>query len=118
MKKIIITCPSCKKKMRINNKIARYKCPNCSYVFNYNMLNLVFENIILYPKLLFNKLVAFKNKVLKKYRDNVATYNYMMQVRKNMKRDPNWSHYAKQQKEEKEVNKKAKVKSFFKKFKK
>ncbi|WP_304158694.1 hypothetical protein [Fusobacterium ulcerans] len=58
-----------------------------------------------------------KYNVVKKYNDTKATYKYMSQLKKNMKNDPNWSNYRKQQEEMKDVTPKRSFKDLFKKKK-
>ena len=35
MKKIILLCTACKKKMKISAKTAKYKCPHCGAIYEY-----------------------------------------------------------------------------------
>ena len=37
MKKIVIVCPSCQKKMKISDKTAKYKCPHCGNIYKYTL---------------------------------------------------------------------------------
>jgi len=53
MKKIIIKCKNCKKKMRIMDKAAKYKCPYCGTVNKFgkikkfiNKLNRIGEDFV------------------------------------------------------------------------
>lgn len=98
MKKLIITCPNCMKKMKISNKIAKYKCPHCSTIYKFNSYKFIILNIENFFSNIFNsistKFTNFKN-----------TYKYMKQLKQNMKNNPNWSNYKKQQDEEKSYKK-------------
>lgn len=110
MEKLIVICPNCKKKMKIKNQVAKYKCPNCSSIYKLN----IFKKIHLNIKEFF---LRIKYKITKKYNDTVATYKYMKQVQQHMKNNPNWSQYKKQQEEEKAYSqnyKKRSFKNFFK----
>lgn len=107
MKKLIIICPKCTKKMKISNRIAKYKCPHCSTIYKFNFFKFIFLNIE-------NFFMNIINKIIIKFNNFVNTYKYMKQVRNHMKNNPNWSNYKKQQEEEKSYQSK---KSFFSKFK-
>lgn len=114
MQKLILTCPHCQKIMKISNKIAKYRCPHCKEIYVFHAARFLFQNIkyilesiVFFPKNLWQKLH-------KKYRDAKATYQYMKQVQANLKRDPNWSAYRKQQEAEKAFQQKS---SFWDKWK-
>lgn len=116
MQKIVITCPKCKHKMKISNKRAKYRCPHCKEIYKFSFLKQLYTNIKLFILGFFETLLDIKNNIIKKYRDTKATYKYMKQVRNNLKRDPNWSQYRNEQREQKEVNSKFKFKNFLNKF--
>lgn len=105
MKKIIITCKHCQKKMKIQNKIAKFKCPSCGAIYKTNYFNLTFINIISFFKAFFETLIEIKNSLIYKINATKSTYKYMNQMRKNMKNNPNWSNYHKEQREMKDANK-------------
>lgn len=107
MKKLIITCPKCRKKMKITNKIAKYKCPHCSEIYKFNFFSFIDLNIQSFFSNIFNKITY-------KYNNFKNTYKYMKQLKQHMKNDPNWSNYRKQQNEENGYQPK---KSFFSKLK-
>lgn len=98
MKKLIITCPECRKKMKISNKIAKYKCPHCSKIYKFNFFSFIDLNIQNFFSNIFNK-ISYK------YNNFKNTYTYMKQLKQHMKNDPNWSNYKKQQQEEKNYKK-------------
>ena len=108
MKKLIITCPECTRKMKISNKIAKYKCPHCSNIYKFNLFKFIFINIE-------NFFMNIIDKVIYKFNNFKNSYRYMKQLKQHMKNDPNWSNYRKQQAEEKNNQTK---KSFFSNFKK
>lgn len=116
MKKLVIVCPTCTKKMKISNKIAKYKCPSCSAIYKFNLIKFILINIEKFFMTIIDTLLIFPKKTQKKYKDTVATYKYMKQVRTNMKNDPNWSNFRKQQEEEKTYSSSSKS-SFFDKLK-
>lgn len=105
MEKLIIVCPNCKKKMKIQNKVAKYRCPNCSSVYSLNTLKKIYINM----KEFF---LGIKYKIVKKYKDTINTYKYLKQVQQHMKNNPNWSQYKKQQEEEGSYKKRS-FKDFF-----
>lgn len=117
MKKIVVTCPSCRKKMRIQNKIAKYKCPNCKNIYKLNYLKLTALNIKSFFVGIVETLKDIKNNIRSKYQSARATYNYMKQVKKNMKNNPNWSNYHREQREQRQMKNanKRSFKDFFKK---
>ena len=45
MEKIVIICPSCSKKMKITNKVAKYRCPHCSEIYQYTRIKKFFTSI-------------------------------------------------------------------------
>ena len=57
------------------------------------------------------------NNFITKYKNTKATYNYMKQMKTNMKNNPNWSNYHREQAEEKRMKNTQKP-SFWDKFKK
>lgn len=105
MEKIIIKCPKCKKKMKIKNKIAKYKCPNCSFIYKLNKINLTFFNVKGFFTGFFDTIIGIKNSLIYKFKSTIATYKYMKKLRKNLRSDPNWSNYHKEQREIKNANK-------------
>ncbi len=113
MKKIVITCPSCHKKMKVLDKAAKYKCPSCGSIYKLNAVKLTGLKI----KGFFTGIVDtgkdIKNNIKYKVNSTRATYNYMKQMKQNMKNDPNWSNYHKEQREMKNANKRS-FKDFFK----
>jgi len=117
VKKIVIRCPKCKKKMKISDKPAKYRCPHCSEIYKYTTV----KKIISYPGRviagIFKTIRDILNGVKAKYNNTKNTYKYMKQVKKNMKSNPNWSNVAKEKNRMKEAEK-ANRKSFFNKFKK
>ncbi|WP_349764376.1 hypothetical protein [Fusobacterium sp. SYSU M8D902] len=115
MKKFIIICPACHKKMKISDKIAKYKCPNCGEIYKYNFFKRVFYNIKYIFVGIGETFSDLKFRIRKKFCDAKATYQYMSQLKKHMKNDPNWSQYRTQQKEMKDVSPKKSFKDFFKK---
>lgn len=43
MEKIIVTCGKCKKKMKILNKPAKYRCPHCKEVYKFTKTKQIIE---------------------------------------------------------------------------
>lgn len=117
MKKIVIVCPSCQKKMKISDKTAKYKCPHCGNIYKYTFDKKIIHNVKDISVGFVTTLKDIKYNITKKYNDTKATYKYMSQLKKNMKNDPNWSNYRKQQEEMKDVTPKRSFKNFFKKKK-
>jgi SRSO17 transposase len=117
MKKIIITCPKCKEKMRIMDKVAKYRCPSCKEVYSFNSFKRIVQKFIGFFKGIAQTFVDIKNNFIKKYKDTKATYNYMKQMKTNMKNNPNWSNYHSEQANEKKM-KTAEKPNFWDKFKK
>lgn len=117
MKKIIISCPNCKKKMKITYKLAKYRCPNCNTIYNFNFFRKFIYSIKAFFIGFYQTLKDIKQNIIKKYRDTKATYKYMSQMKKNMKNNPNWSNYHNEQAEEKRM-KEAQKPRFWDKFKK
>lgn len=114
MKKIIVTCPSCKKKMKVLNKTAKYKCPSCGNIYKVNIFNLIFLNIKGFFVGFIDTLKDMKSNIKYKISSTRATYNYIKQMKRNMKNDPNWSNSHREQREMKNANKRS-FKDFFKK---
>lgn len=115
MKKLIIICPSCKKKMKISNKVAKYKCPHCATIYKYSIFKKIFYSVKNIITGFFQTIKDIIFNIKTKYRNFKSTYAYMKQLKKNMKNDPNWSQYRKQQEEAKNVTPKKSFKDFFKK---
>ncbi|MGL5796783.1 MAG: zf-TFIIB domain-containing protein [Cetobacterium sp.] len=117
MKKIIITCPKCKSKMRILDKVAKYKCPNCSEIYIFTNLKRFIQKFTGFFKGILQTLKEIKNNFITKYKNTKATYNYMKQMKTNMKNNPNWSNYHAEQAEERKM-KEAQKPKFWDKLKK
>lgn len=116
MRKLTIKCPNCKKKMRIINKPAKFKCPSCGHIYKATRFSLIGDNITSFFTGIVDTVRDAKNNIVYKYNSAKATYKYMSQLKKNMKNDPNWSNYRNQQREEKKMrdaNKKS-FRDFFK----
>ncbi len=114
MNKTIICCPKCKEKMKIGYKVAKYRCPNCKEIYKLTKLKSIGLKIrgIIFGFL--ETIKDIKNNISYKYKTAMATAKYMSQVKKNMKNDPNWSNYHKEQREMKEANGKRSFKDIFK----
>ncbi|MCK5780113.1 MAG: hypothetical protein KAH04_03795 [Psychrilyobacter sp.] len=116
-KKIVIRCPKCKKKMKISDTSAKYRCPHCGEVYKYTRL----KKIISYPGKviagIFQTIRDILNGIKTKFNNAKNTAKYMKQVKKNMKSNPNWSNVEREKNRAKEVNRENK-RSFFSKFKK
>lgn len=113
MKKIVITCPSCHKKMKVLDKAAKYKCPSCGSIYKLNAVKLTGLKIKGFFTGIIDTGKDIKNNIKYKVNSTRATYNYMKQMKQNMKNDPNWSNYHKEQREMKNANKRS-FKDFFK----
>lgn len=107
MEKIIIKCPKCKKKMRVRNKVAKYKCPNCSHIYKLNRFKLILLNIKGFFVGFVDTVVSIKSSIIYKFKSMISTYKYMSKVRKNMRSNPNWSNYHREQREMKNANKRS-----------
>lgn len=116
MKKIIITCPKCKEKMKIMDKVAKYRCPSCKEIYKFTWYKRVVQKFIGFFQGIIQTFADIKNNFITKYRNTKATYNYMKQMKTNMKNNPNWSNYHREQAEEKRM-KNARKPSFWDKFK-
>ena len=117
MKKIIVSCPKCKKKMKIQNKSAKYKCPSCGNIYKVGFFTLILMRIKNFFLGIIETIRDIKNNIVYKYNSLKTTYKYMSQLKRNMKSNPNWSNYRNQQQEEKRMknaNKKS-FKDFFRK---
>ncbi|MGL5578198.1 MAG: hypothetical protein ACRDB7_03730 [Fusobacteriaceae bacterium] len=114
MNKLVIVCPHCKQKMKLGTKIAKYRCPHCKEIYKLNLVTLISLKIKNFFKGIAETLTDGKNNLRKKYSDAKRTAEYMAQVRKNMKQDPNWSNYHREQKQQKRETKSEKLKKFFK----
>lgn len=117
MKKIIILCPKCKEKMRIMDKVAKYRCPNCKEIYKFSHFKRLIYKISSFFKGIVQTIKDIKFNIVNKYKNTKATYNYMKQMKKNMKNNPNWSNYHKEKAEEKRM-KQANKPKFWDKFKK
>ncbi|MBC2856126.1 MAG: hypothetical protein RR191_06500 [Cetobacterium sp.] len=117
MKKIIIKCPKCGGKMRINDQVAKYRCPSCKEVYKFNHFRRLISKITGFFKGIGQTCVDIKNNIQYKYKTAKSTYSYMKQMKQHMKKDPNWSNYHKEQREEKRM-KDAQKPRFWDKFKK
>ncbi|MCJ8343455.1 MAG: zf-TFIIB domain-containing protein [Cetobacterium sp.] len=117
MRKLIIKCPKCKGKMRINDKVAKYRCPNCKEVYKFTSLKRAGYKFIGFFKGIYTTIVDIKNNIKYKFKTAKTTYQYMKQMKQNMKNNPNWSNYYNEMKEQQKM-KKASKPSFWNKFKK
>ncbi len=117
IKKIIIRCPKCKKKMKIPNTPAKYRCPSCKEIYKYTTLkkiiNFPIKVIAGFFQTISDIIVGVKNK----YTMTKNTIKYTSQLKKNMKSNPNWSNVQKEKNRMKEAEKTNK-KPFFHKFRK
>ena len=119
MKKIVLKCPKCRKKMKISDKPAKYRCPNCKEIYNYTKLKQATGKVARVITGIGTTAKDVKNGIVYKYNTAKNTYKYTKSVKKNMKQNPNWSNYHKEQKEMKETNSsKPNFKQMFNKFKK
>jgi predicted RNA-binding Zn-ribbon protein involved in translation (DUF1610 family) len=50
MKKIVIKCKNCKKKMKVLDKAAKYKCPYCKKITNFRKIDRVFHKFAVIVK--------------------------------------------------------------------
>jgi len=114
MKKIVLKCPKCRKKMKISDKPAKYRCPHCKEVYKYTRSKQVVGSVIRVFTGVGTTAKDIKNGIVYKYTTAKNTYKYMKSVKKNMKKNPNWSNFHKEQQEMKEMNKANKVKTNFK----
>ncbi|WP_297597875.1 zf-TFIIB domain-containing protein [uncultured Cetobacterium sp.] len=117
MKKIIITCPKCKGKMKIMDKVAKYRCPNCKEIYKFTHFSRFIQKITGFFGGVYQTFKDIKHNFITKYKNTKATYNYMKQMKQNMKNNPNWSNYHKEQAENKKM-KEAQKPNFWDRFKK
>ncbi len=118
MKKIVLKCPKCRKKMKISDKPAKYRCPHCKEVYKYTKLKQITGRLTRVFTGIGTTAKDIKNGFIYKYNTAKNTYKYMKSMKQNMKNNPNWSNYHKEQQEMKEMNKaKTGFKSFLNKFK-
>lgn len=113
MDKVIVNCPNCKGRMKIGYKPAKYRCPHCKEIYILTTAGayvLKAKNVV---KGALETVKDAKNNLKRKYRNAKATAEYMAQLKKNMKNDPNWSNYYKEQNEMKKSQKSSKFKNFF-----
>lgn len=115
MDKLIIVCPHCKQKMKLGTKLAKYRCPHCKEVYKLNLMTLIVMRVKGFFEGIVETTVDAKNNLRKKYYNAKATAQYMAQMRKNMKQDPNWSNYHREQKQKKAEERSGKFKNFFRK---
>ena len=68
MGKIIVTCETCGKKMKITNKKAKYRCPYCKNIYELTILKkiiLFLKNLISYiPRKIINIKNTIKYKIM------------------------------------------------------
>ncbi|MGL5152852.1 MAG: hypothetical protein ACRC7N_20025 [Clostridium sp.] len=117
MKKIVIACPKCKEKMRVMDKVAKYKCPNCNEIYKFTSFQRILQKFVGFFKGIVQTLIDIKINFITKYKNTKATYNYMKQMKTNMKNNPNWSNYHREQAEAKKM-KQAQKPSFWDRFRK
>ena len=75
MEKIIVKCKKCEKKMKILNKIGKYRCPYCKEVYKLNIITLIFEKIKSIGKGFAKTVIDIKN-----------TVKYQLMIAKNKKK--------------------------------
>ena len=79
MEKLILTCPHCHKKMKIQKKAAKYKCPHCSSIC-------IISSIALFLLMIQNYIHFFTQKIKHKYQNVKNTYKYLKMLRDNQKK--------------------------------
>lgn len=104
--------------MKIQDKVAKYRCPNCKEVYKYTKGKQTANKVIGVFTGFVATLKDIKNGIVYKFNNAKTTYKYMSSMKKNMKNNPDWSNYHKEQKETKEMNKKQKFQDLKDKFKK
>lgn len=114
MKKVVLKCPKCRKKMKISDKPAKYRCPHCKEVYKYTKIKQATGRVTRVFTGIGTTAKDIKNGVVYKYTTAKNTYKYMKSVKQNMKKNPNWSNFHKEQQEMKEMNKANKTKTSFK----
>jgi hypothetical protein len=100
--------------MKISDKIAKYRCPNCKEIYKYNIFRKLYHNIKYVIDGFISTIRDIISNIKRKYNNAKTTYQYMSQLKKNMKNDPNWSQYRNQQREEKDVTPNKSFKDSFK----
>ncbi len=79
MEKLILTCPHCRKKMKISKKAAKYKCPYCSTIC-------VISSPLLFVLILQNHIQNGVQKIKTKYYNLKNTYKYLKMLHNNRKK--------------------------------
>ncbi len=92
MKKITINCKSCKKRMNILNKKAKYRCPYCGTIYEFTWYKKLLKTIIAPFLAIISFFEKIRKRIATKYRNIKTTYSYLKQLKKN---NPNWKEYLK-----------------------
>lgn len=64
MQKLILICPHCRNKMKISNKIAKYRCPHCREIYVFHGLRFAYQN----TKQVLESIIFFPTKLLQMLR--------------------------------------------------
>jgi len=86
VRKIVLKCPKCKKKMKISDKVAKYRCPNCGEVYKYTKLKKVYFSVALVARDFLVTIKEFSSAIKGKYAAFKNTYKYMKSLKKNQKK--------------------------------
>ena len=87
MRKIVLKCPKCKKKMKISDKVAKYKCPNCGEVYKYTKFRKAYFSVFLVMRDFGLTLKEIFSAIKLKYTMFKNTYKYMKSLKKNQKKE-------------------------------
>jgi len=85
--KVIIECPECKKKMKIEDKIAKYKCPHCGTIYDYTKGKQIYSKGNRIAKDAMSTFKEGKVNFKDKWEQAKATAKVMNEARKNQSQD-------------------------------
>lgn len=79
IQKLVMSCPHCHQKMKIQKKAAKYRCPHCSSICVVSSVNIFFLSI-------HNLMQTMIWKLKTKYQNIKNTYRYLKMVQENKKK--------------------------------
>lgn len=79
MQKLIMSCPNCRHKMKIQKKAAKYRCPHCFSICVVSSVQLFFLSLQ-------NQTQNLHSRIKTKYQNIKNTYKYLKMVRNNKKK--------------------------------
>ena len=90
--------------MKIQDKVAKYRCPSCKEIYKYTSTKRSMNKFIGVFVGVGTTAKDIKNNIKYKYQTAKNTYKYMKSVKQNLKKNPNWSNYHKEQNQMKDAN--------------